>query len=303
MNVKMKLYLIKLNSPLLINNGTEKKKEYTPLYGFYYTQEWSRERRPSLDDMNHYLGYLAAVHEWSNNSATAYSVESADTWIDKKDGEKHSIVGDLWSYALGEHCRRKLDLGATLYVLDIEEPLKNILDEGCDGHFIISEHLMDELLHLVEEQRKKRHRVCLFNRPIWLPKKHIWEEEGHCHIYGVITDDCELDDEYAADINLYLGYLALCEEYCLTGTTPNGYCTINGETWYKDGIDFNPVSKEMREECSICLENNNLNTRSAVMGIPAYDLAEGTRDDLIIDQELYERLLSASPRERTGCQE
>lgn len=298
----MKHYLIKLNRPLQINNGTEEEKEYTPLYGFCYEQEWSRRLHLSIDDLYHYLGYLAVVHEWSNNEVD-YSVENSAVWIDKKDGREHSVTGETWSLILGEHYRQKLGLGGTIYVLDVDEQSEIFLDEGFDGHFITTESLMDKLLQQVEEQSEKLHRVCLFNRPIWLPKKHIWEEEGFCHVYGVITDDCELDDEFASDINLYLGYLALCEEYCLTGTTPNGYGTTDGVIWYKDGFPFSPVSKEIREECSICLEKNNLNIRTAVMRIPAYDLAEGTRDDLIIDQEFYERVLSASPKDRAGCPE
>lgn len=182
-------------------------------------------------------------------------------------------------------------------MLDIDEQSDIFLDEGFDDHFIVTESLMDKLLQLVEEQEEKWHRVCLFNRPIWLPKKQIWEEDGFCHLYGVITDDCDLDDIFAEDMCHYLGYLALCEEVFLTGTTPNGFSTIDGETWYRDGIPFNPVSREIREECSICFEKNNLSIRTAVMQIPAYDLAEGTRDELIIDRAFFERLLSASPRE------
>jgi len=271
----MKLYLVQLNRPLHINNGTEEEKEYTPLYGFYYKQEWSRKRNPSIDDLTHYLGYLAVVHEWSNNDVD-YSVENCDVWLDKKDGREHFVAGDTWSLILGEHYRQKLGLGGTLYVLDIDEQSEILLDEGFDGHFITTESLMDKLLQLVEIQREKTHRVCLFNRPIWLPKKHIWEDEGFCHLYGVITDDYDLDDEFS---------------------------TIDEVTWYKDGIPYNPRSKEMREECSICLNKNNLNIRTTVMRIPAYDLAEGTRDDLIIDQGFYEMLLSAAPKDRVGCPE
>ena len=112
----------------------------------------------------------------------------------------------------------------------------------------------------------------------------------------MISDDYELDKENATDIYCcyyYLGYLALCEEFYLTKTTPNGFSTIDGETWYKDGIPYNPRSKEFKEECSICLKKSNLKIRTSVIRMSEYDLAEATRDDLIIDQEFYERLLSA----------
>lgn len=305
MNVKMKLNLVKLNRPLLINNGTEEEKKYTPLYGFYYTKEWSEERRLSDDDVCQYICYLAAVHEWSNNSSTDFSLENADTWIDKKSGEKHSIGGDLWSYVLGEQCQSKLDLRGTLYIIDIDEESEIFLDEGFDRHLIITESLMNELVEIAREQIVKK-RVWLFNRPIWLPKKDIWAEEGFCHIYGVITDDFELDDDNAADIYssyYYLGYLALCEEYYLTKTTPNGFSTIDGDIWYKDGIPYNPWSKEIKEECSICLKKSNLEIHTNLIGMPAYDIAEGTRDELIIDQKFYERILSATPKDRVGCPE
>ena len=299
----MTLYLVKLNRPLLINNGTEEKKKYTPVYGFYYTKKWSEEHSLSIDDVNQYICYLAAIHEWSNNSSTDFSLENADTWIDKKSGEKHLIGSDLWSYVLGEQCQSKLDLRGTIYVLDIDEESDIFLDEGFDGHFIITESLMDELIELTLEQMVRK-RVWVFNRPIWLPKKHIWEEDGFCHIYGLITDDFELDENDAADIHYcyyYLGYLALCEEYYLTETTPNGFNTIDGETWYKDGIPYNPRCKEIKGECSICLEKSNLEIRTNLIRMPAYDLAEGTRDDLIIDQKFYERVLSATPKDKAGC--
>ncbi|MBQ4197003.1 MAG: hypothetical protein II659_04060 [Bacteroidales bacterium] len=301
--MKMKLYLVKFNRPLLINNGTEEEKKYTPLYGFYYEHNWSEEHCLSIDDLNQYICYLAAIHEWSNNSSADFSLETPDTWIDNKSGEKHSIGGDLWSYVLGEQCLSKLDLRGTIYVLDIEEESDIFLNEGFDGHFIITESLMDELIELTIEQMVRK-RVWVFNRPIWLPKKHIWGEDGFCHIYGLITDDFELDEKNAADIHFcyfYLGYLALCEEFYLTETTPNGFSTIEGETWYKDGIAYDARSKEIQEECSICVEKSNLEIRTNLIRIPAYDLAEGTRDDLIIDQEFYERVLSATPKDKVGC--
>lgn len=300
----MILYLVKLNRPLLINNGTEEEKKYTPLYGFYFKKKWCEEHRLSIEDMTIYLCYLAAVHEWSNNSPTDFSLENPNTWIDNKSGEIHPVGGDLWSYVLGVQCQKKLDLRGTLYALNIDEESNIFLDEGFDDHFIVTESLMDNLVKLAREQTERK-RVWVFNRPIWLPKKDIWEEDGFCHIYGLISDDYELDKENATDIYCcyyYLGYLALCEEFYLTKTTPNGFSTIDGETWYKDGIPYNPRSKEFKEECSICLKKSNLKIRTSVIRMSEYDLAEATRDDLIIDQEFYERLLSASPQDRVGCQ-
>ena len=294
----MKIFLVKLNRPLRINNGTEKKKEYTPLFGFYFKQQWNREHQISLEVLNSYLGYVAAVHEWSNNSAAKFSVKSADIWISKKDRKKHKAIGDEWSYMLGELCRRKLGVGATIYVLDIEETSEIFLDEGFVEHFIVTETLMNILVGLAEEQKKRCHTVCLFNRPIWLPKKQLWEEDGYCHIYGVITDEYDLNENLKSDLNYYLGYLALCEEYSLTGTTPSGYTTEDGVTWYKNGQPFNPKYKGMVEECQICQKKNNLKICTAIMRIPAYDLAEGVRDDLLIDQKLYEDILAVIQKDR-----
>ena len=294
----MELYLVKLNHPLRINNGTEKKKDYTPLYGFYFQHQWNIEKHIQMDVLNRYLGYVAAVHEWSNNSAAKFSVESADIWVNKKDKKKHSAISDEWSFMIGELCRRKLGVGGTLYVLDIDETSDIFLDEGFDGHFIMTESLMKTMVGLAEEQKKRWHTVCLFNRPLWLPKPQLWEEEGYCHIYGVITDDYDLSEELKTDLNYYLGYLALCEEYYLTGTTPSGYTTEDGVIWFKNGQPFNPKLKEMVEECKICQDKHNLKICTAKMRIPAYDLAGGVRNDLLIDQKLYEDLLSVVQNDR-----
>ena len=137
----MELYLVKLNHPLRINNGTEKKKDYTPLYGFYFQHQWNIEKHIQMDVLNRYLGYVAAVHEWSNNSAAKFSVESADIWVNKKDKKKHSAISDEWSFMIGELCRRKLGVGGTLYVLDIDETLNTVFFLFCllrfRGDFIL----------------------------------------------------------------------------------------------------------------------------------------------------------------------
>lgn len=290
----MMIYLVKLSCPLLIYSDAEEERKLTPLYGFYYQQDLNEQHHPSIDDLCYYLGHLAVVHEWNTNSSlTDFSVESENIWIDNKTGERHPVVGDIWSLVLGEQCRRKLNLGGTLYVVDIDEVTGSLLDKGCSDHFIIDESLMNYLVELAQQQKKIVHTVCLFNRPIWLPKDVIWDGDGYVSIFGTVSDR-ELDYAVKSDINYYLGYLALCEEYYLSGTTPSGYSTNDFITWYRNGKAYDAKRREILEEGLICKDKYNLKVFTAKLRIPAYGLACGVRDGIITDQELYEKLIGAA---------
>lgn len=182
----MKTYVIKLNHPVLVNNSTEETTHYDTVYGFiYYPQRNDREKLFLSEGLKTYLGYLAAIHEWSNG-ATGFSVGEEQNWITSS-GEKHD-TNDFWSYLIGEKCRERMDLRCSIYVLDVDV-VELLADKRMDESFIISESLMDKLVYLSNEQSRKERVIILFNRPIWIPKTILWENEiGYINIYGVITD-------------------------------------------------------------------------------------------------------------------
>ena len=137
--------------------------------------------------------------------------------------------------------------------------------------------------------KQERERVIfLFNRPIWLPKNVLWDKEnGFTHIYGVITDKAYTSLlEY--DIKGYAGYLAMCEEHYLSGTTPSGFTTTNYATWYRDGVAYNAKDEEIEEDSFTCKNKYNLKVTAFAARNLSYEVAMGIRDDLIIDQKLYE---------------
>ena len=193
-----------------------------------------------------------------------------------------------------------MDLRCSIYVLDVDV-VELLADKGMDESFIISESLMDKLVYLAKEQNKRERVIFLFNRPVWLPKSVLWEKEnGFAHIYGVISDKAYTSLlEY--DIKGYAGYLAMCEEHYLTGRTPSGYTTIDYETWYRDGIAYKAKDEEIEEESFTCKNKYNLKITAFAARNLSYTVAMGIRDDLIIDQELYEYLVGMIEQERSGC--
>ena len=287
----MKIYLIQLNRPVLIDNSTPEKTHYDTLYGFIYDYpDDYKERMLMHETLRSYIGYVAATHEWSNNKDfDDYTLSEEKHWVDRE-GNEHFYY-DPWCYEIGERSRKKLGLDYTLYVVDIDDITVYLRDEGMDGHMIITQSLMDKLVKIGREQNRIEQTVCLFNRPIWLPKSVIWEGNGgYCLIYGTVSER-PFDFTLKSDINNYLGYLALCEEYAISGTTPSGFTSKDYVTWYKNGTGYDEKTKEIKREGQLCRNKYNLKICTAVLRTPTYEINEGVWDGLIIDQKLYEQLI------------
>lgn len=295
----MTTYIIKLNHPVLVKNSTD-KETYDTVYGFiYYPQNNDRVKFYLSEGLKTYLGYLAAIHEWSSGEITDFSVDEEQNWITNS-GEKH-YTNDFCSYLIGEKCREKIDLRCSIYVMDVDV-VELLKDKGMDESFVISESLMNKLVYLAKEQNRRERTIIVFNRPIWLPKNAFWEKEnGFTHIYGIITD--KASTSLLEDIKGYTGYLAMCEEHYLTGRTPSGYTTTDYTTWYRDEVAYNAKDEEIEEESFACKNKYNLKITAFAARNPSYTVAMGIRDDLIIDQELYEYLIGLIEQEKSGCRE
>ena len=295
----MKTFLIKLNHPVLVKNCTD-KETYDTVYGFiYYPQNNDRVKFFLSEGLKTYLGYLSAIHEWSSGEITDFSVDEDQNWITNS-GEKHD-TNDFWPYLIGEKCREKIDLRCSIYAMDVDV-VELLKDKGMEDSFVISESLMDKLVYLAKEQNKRERTIFLFNRPIWLPKNAFWEKEnGFTHIYGVITD--KASTSLLEDIKGYTGYLAMCEEHYLTGRTPSGYTTTDYTSWYRDEVAYNAKDEEIEEESFACKNKYNLKISAFSARNTSYTVAMGIRDDLIIDQELYEYLIGLIEQEKSGCRE
>ena len=77
--------------------------------------------------------------------------------------------------------------------------------------------------------------------------------------------------------------------------------TTDYETWYRDGIAYKAKDEEIEEESFACKDKYNLKITALAAHNPSYTVAMGIRDDLIIDQELYEYLVGMIEQERSGC--
>ena len=176
------------------------------------------------------------------------------------------------------------------------------------------EHLNPYVAGLVEQQAAEEEKteicnVILFNRPIWILRKEFWpNEDGFCHIYGLISDSSEkMDEEYLNMCILYLGYLAMCEEYYLFGITSSGFTAdrIDPTIWYNNGIEYSARDKEVKEECHHCRMKHNLKLRAAVVPVPEKAIMEGVQDNMILSQKVYESLIEsvATANSHIGCPE
>ena len=267
----MKRFLVKLNTPVLFEESTCDKSKKTTIYGFLGPcKEEDEELDACLEhDIDVYVDYLAAMNEQSG--ALTYTVS----------------------------------------LIDLEEVEGECLICGLDKSFIICDSLMDNLTRLAEQQAEKekvkQYNVVLFNRPIWLPRCVLWEEEeGFCHIYGLLVDK-EIDRKVLQDCNLYLGYLAMVEEVILNDVTPSGYTADvekDGLHWYDRGEEYSCVSEKLKKESLLCQHKHNLKLRSAVVSVSEIEINKGVRDDFILSQELYEILVGivAKADREGGCQ-
>ena len=291
----MKQYLVKLNHPVLVNDCPCEKSKMETIYGFLGPEitDDEEENRYLEDELYSYVGYLAAMHDWSINRNVEFSLSGDKNWIDQE-GNEHP-TNSQWAYDVGYKHMKDLGLDFTLYGIDLNE-IDGVCPEcGRDRSLIICDTLMDNLVRIAEQQEeeesKGQYNVILFNRPIWLPESEIWTGgEGFCHIYGLITDR-ETNEVFGKTAEFYPGYLAMYEEFALAGQTPSGYKTEDGRYWYKDGEEYFVTSEEILAECLLCQQKHNLKWRTAVIRMTKEDLEEGVRDELIIYRWLYESLI------------
>lgn len=285
----MKRYLVKFNRPLLIKIIEDRREYYKPVYGFFghpYTND-KKEYWKYQYDHQLYSSYLAAIHEWSNTTSPEFTISYFNSnWIDNT-GQEH--IADDWVYDICSRAMEKLGLDFTTYVIVLDDVI------GPENRIIKDESYMDYLVSKAESKEEGliEKTAFLFIRPLRFSAESLWDgEEGDCHIYGVVTEDDS--DEEQESVEDYLGYLAMCEEYTLAGITPSGFSTQDGVTWYKDGIEYFVSDYEIKEECRLCKSRRNLKKLVTVTRIPGYKLEDGVRDELIIDQGLYEYLLDIS---------
>lgn len=291
----MKKYLVKLNHPVYINDSDRGEPILCPVYGFLSPySDVDEELNHYYRVMSHYyVGYLAAMHEWSAGRENSFSVETKEHkhWRDR-DGNVHASH-DSWMNEICERNREQLGLDYTLYTIDLYGSQGCCPGCGRDGSLIICETVMNKLVEIAEQPQVRPtepRTIILFNRPIWLSAEIIWERPGFCHIYGIIEDK-RIDDTVKSNANTYLGYLAMCEEFYLSGITPSGFSTKDGVVWYKGGREYLALEDAIKEEGRICMDKHNLTLYAAELQIPHYDAREGVIDGLIVNQSLYEHLL------------
>ena len=291
----MKRYLIELNRPVLAAASPCEQSKKHSIYGFLgpYIKEDEAEKAFLEDEIYIYVGYLAAMHDWLVfDGDVEFTVTGSKNWRDK-DGHLHPTYSN-WAQEIGHTHMKRLGLDFTLYEIDLDGMDSICLDCGKKMGLITCESLMDNLVELAEKQeeekRDERHTVILFNRPIWLPSQFLWDDaEGFSHIYGIVSPK-QIDEDLVKTSDLYLGYLAMCEEYILTGKTPSGYTTEDFVYWIKDGEEYIVVSAEIKAECLLCEQKNSLKPHAAVMKISKDDLEDGVQGDLIVSKWLYESL-------------
>lgn len=295
--MKQKKILVQFNRPLSIisRDSTETDLGFQTFYGFL--TDYDEDEEMMEKDIRSYVGYLSALHEWSNDSPQKFSIYYSrlglPEWMDENGVVHYQSMRnqDEWSYNLGTQASSKLGLKYSQHLIDID------IDEfpcGIVDKFITCWELMDKLVKIAQEQEETRITVFLFNRPIWLPKSSIWldDEKGYVNLYGLVWPD-GVDRKLFRDCEDYLGHLALNEYYYLNGETPSGFRLVDNKThfWTKDGKKFYCMTDEIIEESQICKEMLNLEIKRAVVRLPKEEIAEGVRQDFIISQELYEYLL------------
>ncbi len=283
----MKKYLVTFNHPVIIDGG---KPELYTIYGLLVPYE-----EITKEEINTYISYLAAMHEWSVKREKSFSVNEEYDWVDHN-GVVHPCC-DEWALKLQKKCRKRLALDFSLSVIHVDETGEDCDTCGREGSFIICKHLMEKLIKRAKIQEESPEEQCglvLFNHPIWLPKSIIWKgETGYCHLYG-LTIDREKYEKELADSNLYLGYLAMVEEFIQNGKTPSGYTTDiadDGYLWYLQDKTFFCTSDEIKAEGLLCRRIHNLELYPVVGGFQKKDLEYGVRDDFIVSQKLYEDML------------
>ncbi len=290
----MKELLIKLNRPLLINNSKTYTPNYQTVYGFFapYYDKAEERNKNVKDHISEYLCYLATIHEWDNNSCVKdfFLVKTGGVlhWIDKK-GKEHTWDG--WTHEIGKKSRERLGIDYTSYLIDLQNATGECLTCGIADGRICCKTLMDTLVTIAENQEREGTTAIVFNHPIWLPKEVLWpEEKGFCSIYGV-TISGRQDDSLLDGLDSYLGYLAMCEEYCLNGKTPSGFTAGPNEdlsVWMNGDTKYCCYDIEVVQECLLCKEKHNLN---AVATPLKRNISDGVKDSFIVSLDTYESIL------------
>ena len=292
----MKQYLVQLNHPVIGEAVLGDKTEMKCIYGFLGAEITEDEEENAIleNEISDYVGYLAAMHVWqTTNGDVEFSLDDELNWIDS-DGNTHPTNSE-WALEIGYKYMRKIDLDFELYQIDLDGIGGLCLDCGREQSLITCDSLMNNLVRFAEQQEeeesKVQYNVVLFNRPIWLPKQAFWSgQEGFCHIYGLVLDR-EINDNFLHDCDTYLGYLAMCEEYALTGKTPSGYTTKDGRYFYKDGKEYFAGREEIQEECRLCHQKYNLKCHHMVVRMSREDIEAGAREELILAKWLYDSLI------------
>lgn len=276
----MKYYLVKFNHPVLIT--TPNTTNDCIVYGFVVP----RGRDDDEYDIPCYVGYIAAMHEWSAGRETEFTSSPLSYWLDK-DGIEHKPT-DEWSHEIEERCRKRLGLDCTSLLIETEEEICS--SSGMDDNLIVCKWKMDELSEMAEQD--DIYYVITFNRPIWLPARLVCpEEKGYSHIYGVVVEE-EPTQATFTDVEYYLGYLAMIEEYCLNGVTPSGYVPADEDNcifWIDRGEEYRCNSDMIKKEALLCAHKHNLKINNSI-SMTLSEIQDGVTGDFITSQHLYEMI-------------
>ena len=148
----MKKYLVKLNHPVIILVYEDEKKEYQSIYGFIAPFCDDEEERKTIieDNLGSYVGYLAAMHEWSTTGTDEFSLGDGYEWIDP-DNNVHDTI-DQWTIEFVNRSRERVGLDYTLYIIEIGENEVFCPGFGMRKSFITCGSLMTRLINLAEQQ-------------------------------------------------------------------------------------------------------------------------------------------------------
>ena len=128
----MKKYLVTLNRPVTIDGG---KPELYTIYGLLVPYE-----EITKAEIDTYISYLAAMHEWSVKRETSFSVNEEYDWVDHN-GVVHPCC-DEWAKKLQKKCRKRLALDFSLSVIHVDET------EDCTsikGKFDLKDYLISKI--------------------------------------------------------------------------------------------------------------------------------------------------------------
>lgn len=290
----MKKYFIKLNRPVVVDDCYHGAPIKQPIYGFLcpYSEYDSAENDYHKEYIDSYVSYLAAMHRWSENGGEEFSVFNKE-WVNQE-GDAYPYE---WIKRICERDREKLGLDYSLYIIDLDDIDESFLKCGADRSLIISPNLMDKLIEQaggLDAELCDLRNAILFNHPVWLPKRILWEgETGFCHVYGLAIEE-SVDREQLEGCLHYLGYLSLIEELALNGVTPSGYTSNldgDGFLWYNHGEEYPVGSYSISMECRLCRKKNNYRICGVVESIPHEDLIDGLKGEFIVSKALYEGLL------------